>query len=43
LKIKEGIEQVKGYMQLQEIKELENLKAYVIVSDGFEVEVVEVG
>jgi hypothetical protein len=42
LKIKEGIEQVKGYLELEEIKELENLKAYVIVSDGFEVEAVEV-
>ncbi len=43
LKIKEGIEQVKGYLELDDIKELENLKAYVIVSDGFEVEVVRVG
>jgi len=40
LKIKEGIEQLKGYLELEEIKELENLKAYVIVSDGFEVEAV---
>jgi len=42
LKIQEGVEQVKGYLELDDIKELENLKAYVIVSDGFEVEVVGV-
>lgn len=41
-KINEGIEQVQAYLALDEIKEIEKLKAYVIVSDGFEVEAVEV-
>ncbi len=36
-KLDEGIEQVKGYLKLEDIQSLENLSAWVILTDGEEV------
>jgi len=41
-KIKEGKEQIEGYLKIKEIMELESLRSYLIISDGREVEVFEV-
>ena len=43
-KRKEGIEQIKGYLQLDEIKKIDGppLFAYLIVADGERVEIVRV-
>jgi len=41
-KITEGLEQVKNYLQLNEISELKSLKSYLVVTDGREVEAFEV-
>jgi len=41
-KKEEGINQIKGYLQLPDIKKLKNLRSYLIVSDGDELEIIEV-
>ncbi|MFK5987080.1 MAG: AAA family ATPase, partial [Pseudomonadota bacterium] len=37
---KEGIEQIQGYLKLDDIKRLENLKSYLIISNGDELDMV---
>ncbi|MBL0708032.1 MAG: PD-(D/E)XK nuclease domain-containing protein, partial [Sulfurimonas sp.] len=41
-KKKEGIVQIKGYLQLPAIKSLKNLQSYLIISNGEKLEIVEV-
>jgi hypothetical protein len=41
-KKEEGFKQVKKYQQLEEIKNIKNLYSYLIISDGNELEIIEV-
>jgi hypothetical protein len=41
-KRKEGIEQIKGYLELEDIKKMKNLYSFLIIADGERVEIVEV-
>ncbi|QQZ28524.1 AAA family ATPase [Thiothrix subterranea] len=42
-KKQEGLEQVQGYLQLPEIAALQNLVAWLLVTDGEQIEVIKVG
>ncbi len=42
LKREEGIEQIKGYLELEDIKKIKNLYSFLIIADGDRVEIVEV-
>ncbi len=39
-KKQQGIKQIQGYLKLEDIKQLENLKSYLIISNGDELEMV---
>jgi hypothetical protein len=39
----EGVEQIRAYQQLEEIRKLPKLKSYLLLTDGTEIEAVEVG
>uniref|UniRef100_UPI004056F1AA AAA family ATPase n=1 Tax=Candidatus Electrothrix sp. TaxID=2170559 RepID=UPI004056F1AA len=43
LKREEGIKQVQGYLELEDVSVLPKLKAYLLLTDGTEIEAVEVG
>ena len=41
-KKQQGIKQIQGYLQLEDIQGLENLKSYLILSNGDELEMIAV-
>ena len=38
----QGIEQIRGYLKLDDIKDLKNLKSYLIISNGEQLEMLKV-